>query len=639
MKKLKFTSWLLVIMILTVSGVNANYMPGVTEDMSKASYWSEDRELIMSYESIETLNRETIASRGTGMYDLKNQKDSLDGVALNEALKSSSEADASYYLGWTYLGSTELATREDFDEIILNTQNPNAKKVQSTLYGIVVRRSELMCFPTDTPIWDDPKDKDFDYRYLSSLRVNEPLVITSVSADGRFYLAKNICCSGWVSADAVAICRDKAEWLSAWDTDPAHTLVVWGDKVYTEYSLVAPETSELMLTMGTTLEMAEESDPDTLVDNRAVYNNHVVYLPVRKDDGTYSKKPTLISRTDKVSAGYLPLTREAIARVSLEALGNTYGWGGSMHSDDCSGFVRNVYKCFGMELARNTTWQCEMPMGKIDMKNMCKEERVSIMDSLPLGTILYFNGHEMLYLGKRNDHYYVISSVGNIMHPQKPGVIQRIRSTIINNLEVKRGNGNTWLEDLTMAIVPYYEEGDSRLPTYQWYHDGVAYCLENNLMKGDENKFFNPGGIVTWAEVLQVMSNIMDEDKTPGDKVYENWYDEAVELAVDKELISHEITDFHPQKNISRQELADVLYRYARQSGADVGVGEDTNILSYDDAEDIADYAVLAMQFVAGAGVMRGKTDTTLCPQDSTTRAELATVLKNFFEWDNQSSR
>ena len=166
---------------------------------------------------------------------------------------------------------------------------------------------------------------------------------------------------------------DKEEWLSAWDFAHEDALVVWGDKVYTEYSNSGKETSELMLTMGTVLEIAKNINPNELIDLRSAYNNHVVWMPIRNDDGSYSKKLTLISESEDVSVGYLPLTKYNISRVALSALGNIYGWGGSLHSEDCSGYIRNIYKCFGFELARNTNWQSSMPMAKVDMKNMAKE--------------------------------------------------------------------------------------------------------------------------------------------------------------------------------------------------------------------------------------------------------------------------
>ena len=334
MKKISIITVLLILCTAInclASGVY--YLPDVTNEMSSPSFWAVETDVLMSYGEIEKLNEETISAQGTNMYDLKNLPEVVDGVALNEAIKKSSQADATYYLGWTYLENTEKATQEDYDKIIENTQNPDAKKEQNVLYGIATKRTELRTFPAPVAIWGDPADSDFDYQYLVSVRVNEPVVITS--KDGNYYLAKSICCSGWIPKDAVAICDDKAEWISAWDIKNEDALVVWGDKVFTETSIVGADRSDLMLTMGTVLELAKDVNPNELIDNRAAYNNYVVWVPVRNDDGTYSKKLTLISEHKKVYAVFLPLTKENISKVVFSALGNTYGWGGSLNSDDC----------------------------------------------------------------------------------------------------------------------------------------------------------------------------------------------------------------------------------------------------------------------------------------------------------------
>lgn len=625
-----FSVVMLLTMTANVSASGVYYLPDVTGEMSFPSFWAEDKEVLMSYDEIENLNKKTISAKGTTMYDLKSLPEVVDGIALNEALLKSSQADAQYYLGWTYLESEEKATGEDYKEMIENTQNEDAKKQQKVLYGIATKRTELRTFPSDIAIWDDPADSDLDYQYLVSIRVNEPFVITSKSKDGKYYLAKSICCSGWIPADCVAICKDKDEWICAWDISENDALVVWGDKVFTETSIVGASTSDLMLTMGTVLELAKDIDPNELIDNRSAYNNYVVWTPVRNDDGTYSKKLTLISEHEKVHEGYLPLTKANIATVAFAALGNTYGWGGSLYSDDCSGYMRNVYKCFGMELARNTTWQTAMPMAKVDMQYMPKEERIKFLDALPFGTILYFSGHEMMYLGARDGKYYVISAVGSMMNPQEPTVRQRIRSTVVNTLDVKRANGNTWFDELTVALVPYFDIDKDNLPEYEWYHDGVVFCLKNKFMQGDENKFFNPSKNITWAELLQILYN--REDVKTELEQEEAWYDAAVRWAKDSELIYENDKEFNPQTAISREQLASVLYLYAKFKGYDVSVGEETNILSYDDSFDISEYAIPAMQYAVGSGIISGKSISTLNPKDNTTRAEIAVILERFIQ-------
>ena len=74
------------------------------------------------------------------------------------------------------------------------------------------------------------------------------------------------------------------------------------------------------------------------------------------------------------------------------------------------------------------------------------------------------------------------------------------------------------------------------------------------------------------------------------------------------------------------------MFRYAKYKGYDVSVGESTNILSYTDAESISEYAISAMQYAVGSGLMKGKTETSINPQDNATRAEIAAILQRFIE-------
>ena len=88
-------------------------------------------------------------------------------------------------------------------------------------------------------------------------------------------------------------------------------------------------------------------------------------------------------------------------------------------------------------------------------------------------------------------------------------------------------------------------------------------------------------------------------------------------------------TAFGPGDAITREQLAAILWRYAKYRGYDVSVGEDTNILSYQDAFDVSEYAYPALQWACGAGLMEGSNES-LLPQGTATRAQAATVLYRF---------
>ena len=151
-------------------------------------------------------------------------------------------------------------------------------------------------------------------------------------------------------------------------------------------------------------------------------------------------------------------------------------------------------------------------------------------------------------------------------------------------------------------------------------------------MQTDENKFFNPSQNVTWAELLQIL---YDSEETKPEYELEQeapWYEAPVKWAKDSGLIHETDKEFNPESAISREQVASVLYLYAQFKGYDVSVGEETNILSYDDAFEISEYTIPAMQYVIGAGIICGKTKSTVNPKDNATRAEIAVIFQRFIE-------
>lgn len=445
------------------------YLPDVTEQMSQASYWSSKTanpdQVLADADAIAAINKEITATNGTRTIDLSLwTQETFDGVALNQSMATAAEEDAKYFfnVGVRYdaegnrLATWEEAREKIFKPMIENSIDPAAAQNTPVKYAIAVNRTALHSFPSDGKLLDDPNDPDFDYQYQTGIRLNEPMVIKSTSADGKYYYATTSCTTGWILKADVAICADKEQWLSAWNFADADTLVVVGSEVYTAESNTSPETASRRMTMGTTLELAKESDWTPTITNRSAANNHVVWLPVRAADGSYTRTLALVAESKLVNEGYLPLTAANIATVALNELGETYGWGGMLGSNDCSGYVRDVYRCFGLNLARNTTYQAASPMAKYALSTMSAEEKASLIGRLPLGTVLFFNGHEMIYLGQDNGKLYVVSSVSSAF---VNGTRTRIRSCVVNTLDVTRASGNTWLQELHTAQVPYLMPG------------------------------------------------------------------------------------------------------------------------------------------------------------------------------------
>ena len=172
-----------------------------------------------------------------------------------------------------------------------------------------------------------------------------------------------------------------------------------------------------------------------------------------------------------------------------------------------------------------------------------------------------------------------------------------------------------------------------------WYHDGVHYCLENGLMRGVSGGKFLPDGSTTRAQLVTVLWRLEGSPETTGavrfgDTAGGAWYTEAVRWAAGCGVVKgYDNGCFGPNDAVTREQMAAILYRYAQHKGYDVSAGEDTNILSFDDAFAVSEYAIPAMQWACGSGMVHGIArdgGMLLAPRDTTTRAQAATLIMRF---------
>lgn len=172
-----------------------------------------------------------------------------------------------------------------------------------------------------------------------------------------------------------------------------------------------------------------------------------------------------------------------------------------------------------------------------------------------------------------------------------------------------------------------------------WYHDGVHYCLENGLMRGVSGGKFLPDGSTTRAQLVTILWRLEGSPETTGavrfnDTAGGAWYAVAVRWAAGCGVVKgYDNGCFGPNDAVTREQMAAILYRYAQHKGYDVSAGNDTNILSFDDAFAVSEYAIPAMQWACGSGMVRGiaqKGGMLLAPRDTTTRAQATTLIMRF---------
>ena len=439
---------------------DSDRLPHVTASMTQADFWADRTAqpdaVLADAPQIEALNAAFLSCPECYMVNLQKFYPTFDGNVFRRQLLKGAMKDLSTYLDEGYfMADAQPLLYGDMAKVFEAIDGADTSDRQRVRYGICVERADVRAVPTDMLVTDSAGDNDYDVLQMSALRVNEPVVIRARTADGAWFYCDSVCVSGWVPAERIAVCADRREWWTAQRYPAEDALVVTAGKLYLDAANVNAAASQRMLTMGTVLRRVPEDAYDPAVTNRAAYHNYAVYLPVRNDDGSYAETIALIPRREGVHEGYMPLTARNVLNTAFSMLGDAYGWGGMLDATDCSLYIRNIYKCFGLELPRNTVWQSAMPAMKYDLSDMDAEQKAALLDELPPCAILFFKGHEMLYLGRALGRHYVLSSVSSIMRPGGEGRL-RVRNVIVNALEeTKRMNGNTWLEDLNLAAIPW----------------------------------------------------------------------------------------------------------------------------------------------------------------------------------------
>ena len=89
-------------------------------------------------------------------------------------------------------------------------------------------------------------------------------------------------------------------------------------------------------------------------------------------------------------------------------------------------------------------------------------------------------------------------------------------------------------------------------------------------------------------------------------------------------------TEFAPHNNITREQIAAIMFRYAQYKGMDVITLEENH--HYDYADEIMEYAVTAMKWAIGKGILKGRTERTINPADNATGVEIAAIIHRFIE-------
>ncbi|MBR5614503.1 MAG: S-layer homology domain-containing protein [Clostridia bacterium] len=166
-----------------------------------------------------------------------------------------------------------------------------------------------------------------------------------------------------------------------------------------------------------------------------------------------------------------------------------------------------------------------------------------------------------------------------------------------------------------------------------WHYESVKYVYENNLMQGTGSGF-EPESKMSRAMLVTVLYRMANPEMSENTHSFADvpqgqWYSDAVAWAASSGIVSGiSKTEFAPDNDISREQMALIIYRFAKMQGYDVS--EKADISDFEDTNDVSDWAIDAIKWANKTELVNGTSQNTLSPKATATRAQVAAILMRF---------
>ncbi len=403
-------------------------LPNVRTDYRTAGFWTAhypgSGKLILKPDEIECFNKRVLAS-GLGVRDIFQLPGSIEGKYLTEVFASTRASLENK--GYCDYKNRKL-DKSYFDNIFENVGE--AKPDVNVRFGIITRETNARVIPT----FDLAKNKgtkgSFDHFQAAQLDAGTAVAVLHESKDSAWLFIESECVSGWVLTKHVAIGpRPKVRYFAQ-----ARPLVITGKSIAFYFDPALRDFATEM-DMGSTLPF--------LLKSGTVYE---VVLPCRAPDGSLFFRSGYTGIRSDVRQGFLPYTLGNVYTQAFKMLDVPYVWGSKLEgSEDCSGFISSVFRCFGFRIARHSSnQQRSNPARRVSVSEMSENDKAQLLKKIEgRPALLYQPGHIMLYLGMAEGRAYAIHSMWSYEEPENGRErVRLVKRVAVTELNTGQGTGS-----------------------------------------------------------------------------------------------------------------------------------------------------------------------------------------------------
>ena len=288
---------------------------------------------------------------------------------------------------WLDNKDTILMTNEDITKYNKALENEsdyitNIDSINNKDKGIVINRAILRNAP------------NYSNTVETGLYVGMPIVI--LKEKNNWYQIQTYFYEGWIEKENIVMTSDE-EYNNF--QNPNQFIIIT-DSFY--------DTNGIKLDMSSKLPYLGVKD-----------DKYKALLPIKDDNGKYQTIEILIPRSS-AHIGYLDYTKDNLIIQAFKYLNIPYGWGDVNDGIDCSSFIANIYRTFGLYIPRNSSQQNDTYFNQLNIVG--SKNKTNEIKKYPL-SILCMKGHTMLYLGEIDNKQYIIDANGmtrNVAYRELP---------------------------------------------------------------------------------------------------------------------------------------------------------------------------------------------------------------------------
>jgi hypothetical protein len=369
-------------------------IPGVPSEVNFADYWirkaPKPDDLLMTKDEIDLFN-EGNPVKNVYLIDISKMPYAIDGKYIRNFLYSNGVflMNADFYV----TGNVPVEKSERA-RIIASEDSSGVPDNIYPKFGTVLFSTMGKLWPTPLCFMEKPNDNEFDQGVVSTLDMSMPVAVLHTTTNGLWSLVQTPMFICWIESNAIAL--GDIETVKQFD-DSTPPVVAVNDKVSIFGS---PENKNAIgyLTMGSHLPLKTAGN-----------DFYEVIVPGRGENGELMAYKGYVRRGSDVSVGFLPYTVRNLYTQCFLLFGKKYGWGGMFSERDCSSYIRDVFRCFNIQLPRNSTSQAKASTAIVNLAGYDREMRLNILKTIPPGiSLLRMPGHIMIYLGEYNGKPYAI---------------------------------------------------------------------------------------------------------------------------------------------------------------------------------------------------------------------------------------